>query len=43
MDEKIIISKWLIKLIPKIIPIYYHPQCKGGYFDKKKFSIFLHQ
>ncbi len=37
--RKIIMSKRLIKLIAKIMPLYYHPDCKGGYMHKKQMFI----
>jgi hypothetical protein len=30
------LSKRLNRLIPQLIPLYYHPDAKGGYFDKLK-------
>ncbi len=36
---KIIMSKRLMRLIPKIIPLYYHPECKGGYMHKKQMLV----
>lgn len=39
--KKILQSKRLTKLIPKLIPLYYHPECKGGYFHKKSILEFL--
>ncbi len=39
--KKIIISKRLITLIPFLIPLYYDPECKGGYIHKKKMLIDL--
>ncbi len=37
--KKNILGKRLIRLIPKIIPIYYHPEYKGGYMHKKQMLI----
>jgi hypothetical protein len=34
-------SKRLSKIIKMIIPIYYHPDAKGGYFDKKRLTDFF--
>ncbi len=46
--KKIILSKRLIVLISKITPfellrrpIYYHPECKGGYIHKKQMLVDL--
>ncbi len=39
--KKIIISKRLIKLIPHLIPLYYHPDAKGGFFHKKTILKFI--
>ncbi len=39
--RKIIMSKRLMGLIPKIIPIYYNPECKGGYMHKKQMLVEL--
>ncbi len=39
--KKIIISKRLIRLIPHLIPLYYHPEAKGGYLHKKKILNFI--
>ena len=33
--KKLILSKRLIKIIPGIMPIYYHPDSKGGYLHKR--------
>ncbi len=35
------IIKRLFKLIPKLMTIYYHPNCKGGYFHKKEIYDFF--
>jgi hypothetical protein len=34
--KKMYLSNRLKKLIPQLIPLYYHPDAKGGYFDKLK-------
>jgi hypothetical protein len=34
--KKIYLSNRLKKLIKQLIPLYYHPDAKGGYFDKLK-------
>ncbi len=39
--RKIILSRRLIVLIQKIVPIYYHPDCKGGYIHKKQMLVDL--
>ena len=33
--KKILLSKRLMKLIPQLIPLYYHPDAKGGYLSKR--------
>jgi hypothetical protein len=35
------LSKRLKKLIPQLIPLYYHPDAKGGYFEKKAMLEFF--
>lgn len=39
--KKIYLSKRIIKLIKQLVPIYYHPKAKGGYFHKKSIEDFL--
>ena len=39
--KRIITSKRLKKLIPKLMPLYYDPESKGGYFHKKKMFVFI--
>ncbi len=39
--KKILMSKRLICLIPKLMPIYYHPEAKGGYLHKKNMLKFV--
>lgn len=34
--KNVSMSKKLIKLIPLLMPLYYHPEAKGGYFHKKE-------
>jgi hypothetical protein len=34
-------SRKMLRLIPELIPIYYHPDSKGGYFHKKLMYDFL--
>jgi hypothetical protein len=50
LEKSIYLQKWvkkrrliirLKKLIPMIIPIYYHPDAKGGYFDKENMLQFI--
>ncbi len=37
----ILLNKKLLKLIKKIIPLYFAPSAKGGYMHKKKMMFFL--
>jgi hypothetical protein len=37
------LSRRLEKLIPLIVPIYYHPDAKGGYFDKQQILQYFEQ
>ena len=39
--KRMLQRKKLIKLIPQLIPLYYHPDAKGGYFDKKRLFEFI--
>jgi hypothetical protein len=39
--RKILLSLRLTNLIPKLMPIYYHPDSKGGYFHKKQMLSFI--
>lgn len=39
--KSLILSKKLTRLIPRIIPLYYDPESKGGFFEKKKMLTFL--
>ncbi len=39
--KKIILSKRLSELIPLLIPLYYDPEAKGGYFHKKNMLKFI--
>jgi hypothetical protein len=41
MDQKRGLRIKLKRLIPKLVPIYYHPIAKGGYYDKKNMLQFL--
>ena len=34
--KKCILSRKLSLIIPRLIPIYYHPDCHGGFMAKKK-------
>jgi hypothetical protein len=33
--------KRLSILIPQLIPLYYHPEAKGGYLHKKEMQEFI--
>ena len=39
--KKIIFSKRLTKIIPLLMPLYYHPSSKGGYLHKKQLLEFV--
>ena len=39
--KKYTLSNRMLKIINKLVPIYYHPECKGGYFIKKDMLKFL--
>jgi hypothetical protein len=39
--KKMIIRKGLMGLIPQLMPLYYHPCAKGGYFHKKNMFSFI--
>lgn len=39
--RRMMLSRRLTKLIPCLMPIYYHPQAKGGYFEKKYLLDFV--
>lgn len=39
--RRMMVRKKLIRLIPRLMPLYYHPLAKGGYFHKKDMSEFL--
>ncbi len=39
--KRTLLSNRLINMIPKIMPLYYHPDAKGGYFDKKELFNFF--
>jgi hypothetical protein len=50
IEKVIIIQKWfkrillgrkLLKMIPRLAPLYYDPEAKGGYFHKKKMLKFV--
>ncbi len=41
--KRILLSIRLIKMIQNIIPIYYYPDYKGGYFHKKMMIEFIQQ
>ena len=39
--KKILFSKRLTKLISQLIPLYYHPEAKGGYIHKRDMLIYI--
>ncbi len=39
--KRILLSKKLKKIIPQLVPLYYHPDAKGGYLDKKYIYEFI--
>jgi uncharacterized paraquat-inducible protein A len=39
--KRLYLGKKLRKLIPQLIPLYYHPDAKGGYFDKLEIVKFV--
>jgi hypothetical protein len=39
--KKKLLGRRLEKLIPELMPIYYHPLAKGGYMHKKEMLKFL--
>ncbi len=39
--KRINLSKKIKKLIPQLIPLYYHPLAKGGYIHKKNMFKFI--
>lgn len=39
--KKTIMRKRLLKLIPQILPLYYHPNAKGGYLHKRNILYFV--
>jgi hypothetical protein len=39
--KRLYLGKKLRKLIPQLIPLYYHPDAKGGYFDKLEIIKFV--
>ncbi len=34
--KKLLLAKYLLKLIPELMPLYYHPDAKGGFLHKMK-------
>ena len=34
-------GKKMLKLIPQLMPLYYHPESKGGYLHKKHMLQYL--
>jgi len=41
--KRLYVSKRLTKLIPQIVPLYYHPDARGGFRDKKILMKFLNK
>lgn len=39
--KRIIMSKKLNRLIPQLMPLYYHPDLKGGYLHKREMQGFV--
>ena len=39
--RNLLLSKHLTTMIKKIVPIYYHPDCKGGYLHKREMMSFI--
>jgi hypothetical protein len=39
--KRISLSDRLSNLIPGLVPIYYHPDCRGGFFHKKAMLTFV--
>ena len=39
--KKILLSKPIRRLLPLLVPLYYHPDAKGGYFHKKCMMKFI--
>jgi hypothetical protein len=39
--KRIILSNRLSGLIPGLVPIYYHPDHRGGFFHKKRIMAFI--
>ncbi len=39
--KKVVIGKRIKRLIPSLMPLYYHPEAKGGYFHKKRILEFI--
>lgn len=37
----VLMNKKLLRLIPQLMPLYYHPSAKGGYFHKKEMLDFM--
>ena len=37
--KKVLLSKRLTKIIPQLMPLYYHPEAKGGYIHKRDMLI----
>ena len=41
--KRMLLVKRLIRLIPQLMPLYYDPLAKGGYFHKKNMMMFIKQ
>src|SRR5437773_2058455 len=39
--KKVLLSKNMVKLIPQLMPLYYHPESKGGYLHKRNMLRFF--
>lgn len=39
--KRLIVRKRLVRMIPRLMPLYYHPLAKGGYFHKKHMLEFV--
>jgi hypothetical protein len=38
-----ILARRLLKLTPKLVPLWWHPGCKGGFFHKKSLGDFMNE
>ncbi len=39
--KKMLLSKRLMRLIRRLMPLYYAPDAKGGYFHKREMLVFF--